>query len=1163
VAGHPDGGVDVPPGKFAIGLTVAPALLNLPIGGTGRFSATLTYNDGTTADVSLAASWSTDSMLAVPGTGGVVRANFAGVAHITARYGAFSAQGTVVVMTSISLVAITLDPPIVTLPIGGVAHVSVIGTFSDGSTADVTATAVIRDDGGGVVQTQPGGVVVALKAGVATVFATVGSQMAKMTVVVTPATVVSITVFPPVSMVGVGVSTRFTATALLSDGTFADITAAAAWAPGDMFSKLVAPGVYTGVFPGTSLVGAKFGGQVGTARLVVTGATLQALQIDPVDPVVGVGVEIDFRATGLFSDGTRADVTTQVDWASSSPFALPIDGTGRAFSKAVGTSVVTATLGPFVAASTVTITPANLVSISVSAQSSTLLPGGSTLLQAVGNFSDGSMVDITGSVTWSTAPPGVVAVSNAPGTAGSAIALAPGIAVVTATSGMISGATKILVSAATLVKLAILPSSIGVPVGASTRLTAQGGFSDGSVRDVTGQVTWSSSDPTVATIASGPGVGGTVTGVSAGMVVITATLGGVVANATVGVIGAQLQSIAIAPANATLMAGTRAAYTATGTFSDGSVVDVTSQVTWSTDDPTVAAISNVAGASGQLFARAAGKTIVSATLGGVTGQTVVAVTGPMAGSLVISPIAPSTPLGAGVQFTATLVLTDGTVRNVTGLATWSSMNPMVAIIGRTGRATPVAAGSTVIGASYMGFTASTTLTVSDAVPTSIQLTPVEPTMAVGTVTQFAVTALMSDGTTRDVTGQSTFQSDAPDVVGITTGPRMMRGRATAVAAGSATITATYMGFTDMTTVTVTDAVVVQISVSPTGLTLPVGARRQFTAQAIRSDGTSMPVTGLATWISDAPGVAAVSPTGGTRGQVTALSGGTATISATYMGVTGTATVTVTAATLTMVQVTPFNPTIPLDMSAQFVATAIFSDGTNVPVTGMATWLSSDMNVAQVSNAAGSRGLARALGAGATKISATYMNVTGTTTLSVTDATVVQVQVTPFAPSIPNGFDLQLSATAIYSDATSRDVTALATWTSGAPFVADVSDAAATKGLVSTFSAGAATITAQYAGMVGSANVTVSAATLKSITIAPPNVVVAVGAQQSFTALGSFDDGSSLDVTTFVTWTSSDLSVCDVSNADGSRGEATAFGPGTATIQAQRATVTATTTLTAQ
>ena len=1159
-----DAAPDLPPGKAIKALAVSPTLLNLAVNSTAGFSAIVTFTDGTTADVTTAATWTTDSMGASVQAGGVVRANSPGTSHITATYGTFSAQGTVIVTGPISLVSIALDPPLATLPIGGALNVRVIGTFSDGTTADVTSMAMIGADGSGVVAASANGHVVAQRAGVAIVFATLGGLGVKMTVTVSSATVVGLSILPPVGMVGVGTTVAFTADATLSDGTHADVTATAMWSVGDPSLAVIdARGVATGNVAGKTIVSAAFGGQLGQATLVVTGATLTTLQIDPVDPSVGVGVEVDFTATGLYSDGTRVDLTGQVMWASSAPTVLPLDGGGHAFSKSVGTSVVTATTGMLVAASTVTVTAASLKSISVTPVTSTLSPGGTQQLTAVGTFSDGSVVDVTDSVTWTVSPAGVVSVSNAAGAAGVATALAVGAAGVTATSGLVSGSAKIVVSPATLVKIAITPSSIGVPIGATVMLTAQGGFSDGTVRDITAQVSWASSDASTATIANAPGPAGAVTGVKAGMVGITATLNGVVGNATVGVVAATLQTITVAPANATLTAGLRSSYTAMGVFSDGSMLDVTAQATWTTDNAMVATISNAAGAAGQLLARAMGTTTVTATFGGVSGQTTLTVTGATASSLSISPIAVSTPLGTGVQYTATLVFTNGTTRNVTGQAAWTSSNPMAATIGRTGRATPVGVGMTTIDATYMGLDASTTLTVTDAVPTSIQLTPIAPTMPVGTVTQFNVTAIMSDGTTRNVTAMATFVSDTPGVVGITTGARMMRGRATAVAAGSAVITATYMGFTDTTTVTVTDAVIVQISVSPVGLTLPLGARRQFTAQAIRSDGTSMAITGVATWTSDAPGVAAVSTAGATRGQVTGIGGGTANISATYMGITGSVLVTVTPAMLTAVQVTPFNPTISVNTPLQFVATAIYSDGTNVAVTGMSTWLSSDMNVAQVSNAAGSRGLATSLGQGTTKISATYMNVTGTTTLSVTDATVTQIQITPFAPSVPAGFDRQLAATAIYSDGTNRDITSLATWTSADPSTAGVSDALATKGLVTSVKGGTVTITAQVAGVAGSTDVTVSAAVLKSLAITPVNPTIMVGAIQAFTATGTFDDGSSLDVTPFVTWTSSNLDAADVSNADGSRGQATAFDTGATTIQAQRGAVTATTTLTVQ
>jgi hypothetical protein len=1159
---NPDGSPDVPPGKVPISLAVAPALLNLPVGGTGSFVAIVKYSDGTTADVTTSAGWSTDSMAAVPLMGGVVRAQFTGTAHITARYAGLSAQGTVFVMTTIGLVSIALDPPIATLPIGASLGVRVIGTFSDGSTADVTAMAKIGDDGSGAAIASPSGVVVAQHAGSTTVFATVGMLASKMIIIVTPATVVGVTVQPPIGTAGVGTTTAFTAIAALSDGTHADVTASAMWSVADpSVASIDQRGVATGKTAGKTVVTAAFGGQIGQAVLGVTGATLRSIEIDPVDPSVGIGVEVDFTATGLYSDGTRVDLTSQVTWTSSAPTVLPIDGTGHAVSKSVGTSVVTASMGMLTVSSTVTVTAASLKSIAITPGNVTLAPGGTVPLRAVGTFSDGSVVDITDSVTWTTSPAGIVSVSNAPGTAGVTTALAVGATVVTATSGLASGAAKVFVSPAMLLKIAITPPSSTVPIGGTETLMALGGYSDGTTRDITSQVTWGTSDGTVATIANAPGPAGTVTGVKVGMVGVTATLNGVVGMAGVGVVSATLQSITVSPANATLTAGLRASYTATGFYSDGSKADVTTQVTWTTGDTTVATISNVAGASGQLLARGMGITTVTATLGMVTGQTSLTVTGATASSLSISPIAVSTPLGTGVQFTATLILSNGTTRNVTGLATWSSSNPMAASIGRTGRATPVAVGMTTIGATYMGLMASTTLTVTDAVPTAIQVTPIQPTVPVGTVTQFTVTALMSDGTTRDVTAMSTFVSDTPGVLGITTGGRMGRGRATAVSAGSATITATYMGFQDSTNVTVTDSVIVSISVSPIGLTLPVGSRRQFTAQAIRSDGTSMAITGVATWTSDAPGVAAVSTAGGTRGQVTGVSGGTANISATYMGISGSVLVTVTPATITAVQVTPFNPTITLDTPLQLVATAIYSDGTNVAVTGMATWLSSDTTTAQVSTAAASAGLTTGLAKGTTKITATYMNVTGSTTVSVTDATITQIQVTPFNPSIPVGFDRRLSATAIYSDGTNHDITALATWTSADPTTAAVSTALATKGLVTAVQGGTVAITAQYTGVAGSTNVTVSAALLQTLAITPANPTVMIGGVLPFTATGTFNDGSILDVTPFVTWTSSDVATADVSNADGSRGQATAFDTGSTMIQAQRGAVTATTTLT--
>src|SRR5581483_8546828 len=243
----------------------------------------------------------------------------------------------------------------------------------------------------------------------------------------------------------------------------------------------------------------------------------------------------------------------------------------------------------------------------------------------------------------------------------------------------------------------------------------------------------------------------------------------------------------------------------------------------------------------QLLARAVGTTSVTATLGAVSGTTAVTVIGRVPVTLSIAPVAPSTPLGTAVRFTATEIFSDGTQQNVTAQAAWASSATRVAPVNGRGVATPVATGATTISVTFMGLAASTTLTVTSNVVTAISVTPVAPLLPVGSVVAFTAEAIFSDGTSQNVTAQATWVSSAPAVLAVTSAGAA-RGRGTAVGVGTATVTATFMGISGRTTATVTSAVIVQLSVSPAGLTMPVGARQQFTVQAIFSDGATQDVT---------------------------------------------------------------------------------------------------------------------------------------------------------------------------------------------------------------------------------------------------------------------------------------------------------------------------------
>src|SRR5437870_10335139 len=88
----------------------------------------------------------------------------------------------------------------------------------------------------------------------------------------------------------------------------------------------------------------------------------------------------------------------------------------------------------------------------------------------------------------------------------------------------------------------------------------------------------------------------------------------------------------------------------------------------------------------------------------------------------------------------------------------------------------------------------------------------------------------------------------------------------------------------------------------------------------------------------------------------------------------------------------------------------------------------------------------------------------------------------------------------------------------------VSNTAGSQGLASGVAAGSIRVNAASGSASGSANLTVTAAALVSIAIAPQNPSIVLGASQQFTATGTYTDGTAQDVTTAVNWASSNPAV---------------------------------------
>ena len=187
-----------------------------------------------------------------------------------------------------------------------------------------------------------------------------------------------------------------------------------------------------------------------------------------------------------------------------------------------------------------------------------------------------------------------------------------------------------------------------------------------------------------------------------------------------------------------------------------------------------------------------------------------------------------------------------------------------------------------------------------------------------------------------------------------------------------------------------------IAITPASPSIVLGTTTQLTATGSYSDGTKKDLSSQVTWASATPAVATVP-----AGLATSVTVGTSVISASLSGVTGNDTLTVTAATVVSVAITPANPSITLGKPLQFVATGTFTDKTTQNLTGSVVWTSSMPNVAAISNTSGTQGLATASSTnlGKTMIGATL---TGNTLMIPPVPLIVTTTVYAYASNFDDG-----------------------------------------------------------------------------------------------------------------------------------------------------------------
>ncbi len=1105
-----------------------------------------------------------------------------------------------------TLSGIEIAPPAPTLAYGTTLSVVITAVYSDGTTKDVSSLAALTSSALGYV-TVSGNVLTGVHPGTATVTATYQGKTATATVTVLDITLQSISI-QTVAPLPVAQTVNLIATGVFSDGSKQDVTSQATWSSSNAGIASVgntgsSTGQVMGVAPGSVTVTATILTISGTVQVSVVAKKITSIAITPTQPILQKGVTNPFLATAVYDDNSTGDVTQQATWSTGAASILTVVATGAnaglATAVAAGQTTITATVNGISGSTSVTVTAPPLTSITVSPATVTISAGTTSQFKAQGTYSDLSTADLTDSVVWSAGTTTVASVSNAAGTRGLVTALAVGTSSVVASLSGVTGTATVTVTAAPLVSIAVTPNPLNLPLGLTLPLKAVATYGDKTTQDVTTSATWTVGDNSIATVGNVGSTAGQVTGVKVGSTTVTATLSGISQSASVTVANPSLLSIVVAPATATVTAGSTQAFTATGKYDNSTTVDITTQVTWSSSNIAVAQASNAAASNGVVTSLTRGTATITAALQGVQGTAALTVTAPTLVSITVTPATATITVGDTQAFTVRAVYANGTTGVLTG-ATWSMSSTGVATIAAGGggggeTATGVGAGNIVITASYtsggLTFTDSASLTVTaPKTLTGIRLLPASATIRVNGTQAYTVDGDYSDGTTAPIAGGVTLTTSDGTVAAVAGGGRGGLGGAlmvTGIGAGSATITATYTAggqtLTDQATITVQAPKQVGLFITPATASVRVGGTQQFAAMATWDDGTSTDVTGTASWTTSNGTVATITGAGGGRGGLggggglaTGVAAGNVTINASSAGFSDTATLTVTAPVLTSLVVTPAAPTIQVNLTQSFVATAVYDDGTSATVTGTATWSSSDETVAVMSVGGGRGGFpgggvvggatATALLAGSATISANYtengISVTGTALLTVTDPPLLSIEITPTNPTAGLASQYQtFVATAIYTDYSTRNVTASATWSSSNGTTAVISSSGATAGRATLLAVGTSTITATYGGMSASTTLTVVTKKVTTIQVTPTNPTAELGITQAFVATAVYDDSSTGAVTGGATWTSSDTTVASVGNTGASTGVATPLKAGSTTITATYQGVSGTTLLT--
>ncbi|RTE08448.1 Ig-like domain-containing protein [Paenibacillus whitsoniae] len=401
----------------------------------------------------------------------------------------------------------------------------------------------------------------------------------------------------------------------------------------------------------------------------------------------------------------------------------------------------------------------------------------------------------------------------------------------------------------------------------------------------------------------------------------------------------------------------------------------------------------------------------------------------------------------------------------------------------------------------------------------------EISLQVGDTATLSATAIFVSGTTENATVKTDWNSGTPEVASV------YAGVVTAKKEGKATITATYMGQTEVVTVTVSKKVK-SLTSDVKSLDLRLNSTQQLTITAYYEDGTSENVSTLADYTVAASTIATV-----TNGLVRGQNPGSGTITVKYMNQS--LTLDVDVEVVRRLDADKSDVSLLKNGTSKVKLMATYPDGTTSDVASKAVWTSDKPDVADVIN-----GTITGYSVGKATLTASYG--TKTTTIRVDVDSTVKLELDKTSILLKKNGTGQLKLTATYADGSTSDISDRAEWSSSDEDVVQV-----TKGKLLGTDIGEATVFAKYGDRTVAASIDVEVP--HRLVVSADSLTLQADANASLDLYATYADGTTATVTDSATWSVDHEDIAMVT-----KGKVKAFKSGIATITASYGGKTTTT-----